>query len=234
VESIPLLQGALDALKRLSSSKQLGEPKLRRMLEEAASSLELVLREISVDNVELARLINSKAGELESRIKGLKPGALPRDVVAELERLVKWCKMAPYDFTDRIKYVRRGYRYYLWGMILFFITAGTYAQIYAVSAMLLALPAIMGMSFMKKRRATGLMLAFASMPLPIAIFSWIISYIAYAFTSSSEVEYIASEYGITMELAYLILLLYLVAATLGIILLSMATYLLYRNRHAFA
>jgi len=165
----------------------------------------------------------------------LKPGALPRDVVAELERLAKWCKMAPYDFTNRIKYVRKGYRYYLWGMILFFITAGTYAQIYAVSAMLLALPAIMGMSFMKKRRATGLMLAFASMPLPIAIFSWIISYVVvYALPSISEVEYIASEHGITMELAYLILLLYLAAATLGIILLSMATYLLYRNRHAFA
>ncbi|ADV64640.1 hypothetical protein [Desulfurococcus mucosus] len=214
MESTILLNDAADALRRMLASRRLSDPRLRRRLEEALASLESAGREITVDNVELARLINKKARDLASRVLEASGEGLPGDLVKELDTLVKWCKMAPYDFTDRIRLVRKGYRYYLTGMILFFILAGTFAQAYAVSALMLALPALMAMSMMKKRRSTGLMLAYASMPLPLVIFTWILGYAVYAFTNPAEASVLAGEYGLPAGLVYFILALYLAGSVI--------------------
>ncbi|MEM0341425.1 MAG: alpha-glucosidase [Desulfurococcus sp.] len=181
MESIKLLRDALNTLETSLSLKQLSDPRLKRKIEEAIESLKLTLREISVDNIELARFISAKARETVSKISASKE--LTREIIEDLEKLVKWCKTIPYDFTDRIKYVRKGYRYYLYGMILFFILAGTYTQIYAVSALLIALPSLMAVYFMRRRRSMGLMLAYASTPLPLVIFSWMIGYVVRALSS---------------------------------------------------
>jgi hypothetical protein len=204
---------------------------LKRKIEEAIESLKLTLREISVDNIELAGFINDRTRETVSKISASKE--LTREIIEDLEKLVKWCKTIPYDFTDRIKYVRKGYRYYLYGMILFFILAGTYTQIYAVSALLIALPSLMAVYFMRRRRSMGLMLAYASTPLPLVIFSWMIGYVVSALPDPGEINYLAGVYGLPVETVYMILLLYLVGSLAGLLFLSIAIYILYKNRDAF-
>ncbi|WP_042667435.1 hypothetical protein [Desulfurococcus amylolyticus] len=231
MESVKLLRDALNTLETLLSLKQLSDPRLKRKIEEAIESLELTLREISVNNIELARFISDKTRETASKISVSKE--LTREIIEDLEKLVKWCKTIPYDFTDRIKYVRKGYRYYLYGMMLFFVLAGTYTQIYAVSALLIALPSLMAMYFMRRRRSMGLMLAYASTPLPLAIFSWMIGYVARALLDPGEINYLAGVYGLPVETVYMILLLYLVGSLTGLLFLSIAIYILYKNRGAF-
>ncbi|WP_276814343.1 alpha-glucosidase [Desulfurococcus amylolyticus] len=231
MESVKLLRDALNTLETLLSLKQLSDPRLKRKIEEAIESLELTLREISVNNIELARFISDKTRETVSKISVSKE--LTREIIEDLEKLVKWCKTIPYDFTDRIKYVRKGYRYYLYGMMLFFVLAGTYTQIYAVSALLIALPSLMAMYFMRRRRSMGLMLAYASTPLPLAIFSWMIGYVARALLDPGEINYLAGVYGLPVETVYMILLLYLVGSLAGLLFLSIAIYILYKNRGAF-
>jgi len=231
LESVKLLRDALNTLETLLSLKQLSDPRLKRKIEEAIESLELTLREISVNNIELARFISDKTRETVSKISVSKE--LTREIIEDLEKLVKWCKTIPYDFTDRIKYVRKGYRYYLYGMMLFFVLAGTYTQIYAVSALLIALPSLMAMYFMRRRRSMGLMLAYASTPLPLAIFSWMIGYVARALLDPGEINYLAGVYGLPVETVYMILLLYLVGSLAGLLFLSIAIYILYKNRGAF-
>ncbi|ACL10908.1 alpha-glucosidase [Desulfurococcus amylolyticus 1221n] len=231
MESVKLLRDALNTLETLLSLKQLSDPRLKRKIEEAIESLELTLREISVNNIELARFISDKTRETVSKISVSKE--LTREIIEDLEKLVKWCKTIPYDFTDRIKYVRKGYRYYLYGMMLFFVLAGTYTQIYAVSALLIALPSLMAMYFMRRRRSMGLMLAYASTPLPLAIFSWMIGYVTRALLDPGEINYLAGVYGLPVETVYMILLLYLVGSLAGLLFLSIAIYILYKNRGAF-
>ncbi|MEL9908915.1 MAG: alpha-glucosidase [Desulfurococcus sp.] len=231
MESIKLLRDALNTLETSLSLKQLSDPRLKRKIEEAIESLKLTLREISVDNIELARFISAKARETVSKISASKE--LTREIIEDLEKLVKWCKTIPYDFTDRIKYVRKGYRYYLYGMILFFILAGTYTQIYAVSALLIALPSLMAVYFMRRRRSMGLMLAYASTPLPLVIFSWMIGYVVRALPDPGEINYLAGVYGLPVETVYMILLLYLAGSLAGLLFLSIAMYILYKNRNAF-
>ncbi|MGC8954250.1 MAG: alpha-glucosidase [Desulfurococcus sp.] len=231
MESVKLLRDALNTLETLLSLKQLSDPRLKRKIEEAIESLELTLREISVNNIELARFISDKTRETVSKISVSKE--LTREIIEDLEKLVKWCKTIPYDFTDRIKYVRKGYRYYLYGMMLFFVLAGTYTQIYAVSALLIALPSLMAMYFMRRRRSMGLMLAYASTPLPLVIFSWMIGYVARALLDPGEINYLAGVYGLPVETVYMILLLYLVGSLTGLLFLSIAIYILYKNRGAF-
>ncbi|AFL66410.1 hypothetical protein [Desulfurococcus amylolyticus] len=231
MESVKLLRDALNTLETLLSLKQLSDPRLKRKIEEAIESLELTLREISVNNIELARFISDKTRETVSKISVSKE--LTREIIEDLEKLVKWCKTIPYDFTDRIKYVRKGYRYYLYGMILFFVLAGTYTQIYAVSALLIALPSLMAVYFMRRRRSMGLMLAYASTPLPLVIFSWMIGYVARALLDLGEINYLAGVYGLPVETVYMILLLYLVGSLTGLLFLSIAVYILYKNRDAF-
>lgn len=231
MESIKLLRDALNTLETSLSLKQLSDPRLKRKIEEAIESLKLTLREISVDNIELARFISAKARETVSKISASKE--LTREIIEDLEKLVKWCKTIPYDFTDRIKYVRKGYRYYLYGMILFFILAGTYTQIYAVSALLIALPSLMAVYFMRRRRSMGLMLAYASTPLPLVIFSWMIGYVVRALPDPGEINYLAGVYGLPVETVYMILLLYLMGSLAGLLFLSTAIYILYKNRDAF-
>lgn len=230
MESIKLLRDTVSLMRMIAANLKLGNVKLKAKIEEAASVLESMLGEISVDNVELARLINSKAREVYFKME---KNGLTSDVVNEINRLVKWCRMAPYDFTDRIKYVRRGYRSYLYGMIIFFIVAGTYTQAYAISALILALPTVLAMMFTRRRLATGLMLAFSTIPLPLAIFSWTAHYSIYALINSGEALSLAGELGLPVGLIYMILLLYLTGSISGMILLSAAVYYLYRNRYAF-
>ncbi|MEM3849276.1 MAG: alpha-glucosidase [Zestosphaera sp.] len=231
MESATLLREARDLLVKLENMTS--AKLMRKHIGRARASLDYVVENIKHDNVELAKLINGKVREVYSKASSLRGRELSREFVEDVEKVVRWCGLAVYEFTDRIAEVRRAYRSYVWGMVVFFVLGGTYSLPFAVSALVLALPCIMAMSFLKKRRAMGYMMALSTMPLPMVILANISYYCIYALTNASERSGVASQYGMGESYATLFLVLLLVGSLTGLGLLAHSAYNLYKTRDAY-
>ncbi|MEM1705212.1 MAG: alpha-glucosidase [Thermosphaera sp.] len=233
MDSKTLLQEILSNLKRIEDNRKVKELKLSKDFDEAVKSIEYSMQRLVTDNVEFARSLKQKSSELILKIESIKEAAIPKSLSDELKLFLKYCKMSVYEFTDKIKDVRKAYRAYLWGMITFLVLGGTYRMEFAVSAIVLAFPIILAMGGLRRRRSMGLMLAYATIPLPLVIFVMILTYALYAVTRVEEVGFIASAYGVSLETAFLILTIVLIASASGLILLSYSLKKLVENRHAF-
>lgn len=231
MESTVFLNEARELLEKIE--KAVKDERLSKELVKAENNLDYVIRNLKYDNVDLAKLIRDKANEVYSKLSSTRTSDLPRDAIEELKRLIKWCGLAVYDFTERARDVKRAYRAFIWGMIIFFILGGSYAQPFAISALVLALPAIMAMSFLKRRRATGYILAITTVPLPLVIFVNIVFYTIYALSNPDELSSAASQFGLgTSEFAVLLALI-MIGGIIGLALLSYAVATLYKTRDAY-
>lgn len=231
MESTAFLTEARELLGKIE--KVVEDERLKRQLEKAENKLDYVVKNLKYDNIDLAKLVRDKASEVYSKISSTRTRELPKEAVDELKRLIKWCGLAVYDFTDKINDVKRAYRAFIWGMIIFFILGGSFNQPFAISALLLALPAIMAMSFLKKRRVTGYILALTTIPLPLVIFVNIVFYSVYALTNPSELSNTASQLGMGVAEFTILLSLVLIGGLAGLILLTYAVATLYKTRDAY-
>ncbi|MCX8184932.1 MAG: hypothetical protein RMI56_00035 [Sulfolobales archaeon] len=228
MESTTLLREARDLLVKIENT--ISSEVVRKYVERARYSLDYVIENIRYDNVELARLINNKVREVYSKAPSLRNQKLSTE---EMKKVVRLCSLAVYEFTNKIVEVRRAYRSYIWGMVIFFVLGGTYSLPFAVSALVLALPCVMAMSFLKRRRAMGYMMALSTIPLPIVILSNIAYYCAYALSSASELSNVASQYGMSELHVTTLLTLLLIGGLTGLGLLAYSAYSLYKTRDAY-
>ncbi|MEM0506351.1 MAG: hypothetical protein QXW58_03720, partial [Thermosphaera sp.] len=117
MDSKTLLQEILSNLKRIEDNRKVKELKLSKDFDEAVKSIEYSMQRLVTDNVEFARSLKQKSSELILKIESIKEAAIPKSLSDELKLFLKYCKMSVYEFTDKIKDVRKAYRAYLWGMI---------------------------------------------------------------------------------------------------------------------
>ncbi|MFN3268262.1 MAG: alpha-glucosidase, partial [Zestosphaera sp.] len=94
-------------------------------------------------------------------------------------------------------------------------------------------PIILAMGGLRRRSSMGLMLAYATIPLPLVIFVMILSYVAYAITDPEEVSSIASAYGVSLETALALIVLVTIGSAAGLGLLLYALKKLVDHRYAF-
>ncbi|ADG90691.1 hypothetical protein [Thermosphaera aggregans] len=233
MDSTAYLREVMENLDRLRGNRKLSGLKLEKDIDQAKEAVEYSIRYMVRDNIEYAKSLREKSFEILSKVETLKQAPIPKALVDDLKLFLKYCKMSVYEFTDRIRDVRRAYRSYLWGMIIFLLLGGTYRIEFAVSAIVLAFPIILAMGGLRRRRETGLMLAYATMPLPMVIFVMMLTYAFYAFNNPEEISFIASAYGVSTEVAYLLVALVSLGSLVGLILLSYALKKLVENRYAF-
>ncbi|WP_448579391.1 alpha-glucosidase [Thermosphaera sp.] len=234
MDSTTYLREVLENLDKLRENKRIKDlKKLEKDFVQAKEALEYSIRNIVRQNIEYARSLRGKSFEVLSEIESLKQAFIPKSLLDNLKLFLKYCRMSVYEFTDKIKEVRKAYRSYLWGMIIFLLLGGTYRMEFAVSAIVLAFPIILAMGGLRRRRTMGLMLAYATMPLPMVIFVMMLTYAVYAFNNPEEISFIASAYGVSMETAYLLVALVSLGSFIGLILLSYALKKLVENRYAF-
>ncbi|MGB9828159.1 MAG: alpha-glucosidase [Thermosphaera sp.] len=234
MDSTSYLREVSENLDRLVKNKKLRNlEKLEKDFSQAKEAVEYSIRYMVRDNVEYAKSLRQKSFEILSKVESFSQDFVPKSLLEDLKLFLKYCRMSVYEFTDRIKDVRRAYRSYLWGMIIFLLLGGTYRMEFAVSAIILAFPIILAMGGLRRRRATGLMLAYATMPLPMVIFVMMLTYALYAFNNPEEISFIASAYGTSIETAYLLIILVSLGSFIGLFLLSYALKKLVENRYAF-
>lgn len=228
MESVTLLREARDLLVKIENA--ISSKVERKYIERARHSLDYAIENFKYENVELARIVNSRIREIYSKTSSLRNRKLSAE---EMKKVARLCGLAVYEFTNKIVEVRRAYRSYIWGMVTFFVLGGTYSLPFAVSALVLALPCVMAMSFLKRRRAMGYTMALSTMPLPMVVLVNIAYYCVYALSSASELSDIASQYGVSELHAAMLLALLLVGSLSGLGLLAYSAYSLYRTRDAY-
>ncbi len=206
--------------------------KVSSKVKEIRSNLNLIIKEITIDNVELAKFLRSRSEDLKGKLSSLGGGNV-NEFIKELNELVKFSRTAIYDFTNRISSIRRAYRAYLYGMVFFFILSGFFGPQFAVTALMLMIPALLSIFNIRKRRALGLTFVYATTPIPLVLGFMAIRYGLYALITPEELASVASALNITIELATLIIALILVSGIAEVLLIAYAIIVFYRNRHAF-
>lgn len=233
MKSEPVLRDVLASLEKLRMNEKVRYLGLDKAFDEARKALDYSIQNILRDNLDYAKSLHSKSLELIRKVESTSQGPIRKEVIEELKLFLKYCRMSVYEFTDKIKEVRRAYRAYLWGMIIFLILGGTYRMEFALSAIVLVFPIILAMGGLRRRSSMGLMLAYATIPLPLVIFVMILSYAAYAITDPEEISSIASAYGVSLETALVLIVLVTIGSAAGLGLLIYALKKLVDHRYAF-
>lgn len=233
MKSEPVLRDVLASLEKLSMNEKVRHLGLDKAFDEARKALEYSIQNMLRDNLDYAKSLHSKSLELIRKVESTSQEPIHKEVIEELKLFLKYCRMSVYEFTDKIREVRRAYRAYLWGMIIFLILGGTYRMEFAISAIVLVFPIILAMGGLRRRSSMGLMLAYATIPLPLVIFVMILSYAAYAITDPEEVSSIASAYGVSLETAFALIVLVTIGSAAGLGLLLYALKKLVDHRYAF-
>ena len=238
MESLEYFKSILNELSNLIEySKKLPREYSNRVLttlNDIKNRVELIMREISIDNVELAKFLKKELFDLHGKLEAsTRSPEKKKETLEYLAKLRKHFYTAVYDFTDRFKYVRRAYRAYLLGMALYYIISGIFGTAYAITALILIIPVILAMGNIRKRRAISLTYIYVTTPMPLIIGALTIRYGLYALSDEQEIARIINELGVSVDMAYIIITLLLITGFTILALIIYAIIELYRNRAAF-
>ncbi len=226
-----------DVEKRINSLKSLSDKdkqKALRLLDEAKRNFLELSDNLAADNEELANFFLKRAVKLKNNTTDRyidKIGS--KEYMKDVAAMNKYSKVAPYDFAGEVKVLRRAYLAFLLGMVPFYVISGIFGPMYAVTALILIIPTLLAMLSLRKRGSLGLMLAFAVMPIPMVMGAFSLRYAIYALGNHEEIVRIAEELGRSTGFAQGVVALTGVLGAATIILLSYASYMLYKHRHAF-
>ena len=233
-ETAEVLRQTKERVLNLKSLSEKNKQKVLRLLDEAARNFEELSCDVVIDNVELAEFFHRKAVELKNNTYDKRIERLgEKEYVRDAERINRYSKAAPYDFAGKIKELNKVYKAYLYGLIPFFIISGIFGPAYAITALILVIPALLSLFSMKKRGSLGLMLAYAVIPIPLIMGALTIRYSIWALMSQQEVQRVAEALGKGIGFAQATLVLLLALSVLELTLLGYAAYGLYKHRHAF-
>ncbi|HIP75216.1 MAG TPA: alpha-glucosidase [Thermococcus paralvinellae] len=233
-ETAEVLKQTKERVLKLKSLSEKNKQKVLRLLDEAARNFEELSGDVVIDNVELAEFFHRKAVELKNNTYDKKIERLgEKEYVRDAERINRYSKAAPYDFSGKIKELNKVYKAYLYGLVPFFIISGIFGPAYAITALILVIPALLSLFSMKKRGSLGLMLAYAVIPIPLVMGALTIRYSIWALMNQQEVQRVAEALGKGIGFAQATLVLLLALSVLELTLLGYAAYGLYKHRHAF-
>jgi len=233
-ETAEVLKQTKERVLKLKSLSEKNKQKVLRLLDEAARNFEELSGDVVIDNVELAEFFYRKAVELKNNTYDKKIERLgEKEYVRDAERINRYSKAAPYDFSGKIKELNKVYKAYLYGLVPFFIISGIFGPAYAITALILVIPALLSLFSMKKRGSLGLMLAYAVIPIPLVMGALTIRYSIWALMNQQEVQRVAEALGKGIGFAQATLVLLLALSVLELTLLGYAAYGLYKHRHAF-
>jgi len=219
---------------RLSVLKDKDKRKALVLLDEAKRNFTEVAENVVYDNEELANFFLKRATRLKNSTSDKtieKIGV--KEYMSMVSQLNRYSKVAPYDFSGKVKELQKAYRAFLFGMIPFYITSGIFGPMYAITALILVIPTLLAILSLRKRGSLGLMLAFAVMPIPMVMGAFSVRYMIYALTHQGEIQKIAEALGRSIMVAQLIVVAIGLLGLASLILLGYASYMLYKHRHAF-
>jgi len=231
VETLEKVEGRIERLELLTPKDK--EKAVRKIKEAKMNFLELS-KESTVENEELAdfflkRAMILKTSTTDKNIEKIGKKSYMRSV----DEILKFSRVAMYEFTDRIKEVLKGYRIYALGMMFFFMLCGVLPASFKVVTLFLLIPVLLSLWTLKKRRYLALMTVFILIPLPIIIGIMAIGNSVYTVTNPAILQEIAESMTKSLTFVKALFILTIVLGALEVALLSYATYMLYKHRHAF-
>ncbi|WP_456367763.1 alpha-glucosidase [Thermococcus sp.] len=223
--------------RRVSSLKKLSDKNKRKalvLLNEAKNNFKKIRENLVVDNEELANFFLKKTVKLKNSTTDKFIERMgEKELMKEISLINRYSKAAPYDFSGEVKELRKGYRAFIFGLIPFYLLSGLYGPAFAVTALILVIPTLLAILGLRKRGSMGLMLAFAVIPIPLIMGAFSIRYGIYALTNEAELQKIAEALGKSLSFAQAVSVLMILLGASSVVLLSYATYLFYKHRHAF-
>ncbi len=206
--------------------------RLLKSVAEARENFARLSNEVTVDNVELAKFLLRTASELKKATLDLKSEGV-KEYVKEVNKVLRYSRAARYDFTNLALKVKSAYRAYIIGLIPYFILSGFFGLAFAITALVLMFPVIISIRGMKRRSSMGLLLASASIPIPLVLGALAINYGIHALQDPSEISSVAAQLHIPYAAAEGLVALTLVLGVIELISLSYAAIMFYKHRHAF-
>ncbi len=206
--------------------------KLLKNVAEARENLARLSKEVTVDNVELARFLLRISSKLKEATVNLKSEGV-KEYVKEVDKVLRYSRAARYDFTNLALKVKSAYRAYIIGLIPYFILSGFFGLAFAITALILMFPVIISVRGMKRRSSMGLFLASVSIPIPLVLGALAINYGVHALQDPSEISSVAAQLNIPYAAAEGLVALTLVLGVIELISLSYAAVMFYLHRHAF-
>jgi len=236
LKSLEFLQECVKNIEAVSQALSKAPEEIRGKtfgkVDEIRNNLNIIIKEITVDNEELAKFLNSRSEDLKRKVSSLRKDNFD-DFLKELNEFLRFSRTAIYDFTGRLSSVRKAYRAYLYGMIDFFVLSGFFGPQFAITALILVIPVLLSVFNVRKRRALGLTFVYVTTPIPLVMGFIAVRYGFYALTTPEELVSVASILNITLELATLVVALILALGVAEVILITYAAVTFYKNRHAF-
>lgn len=236
LETVDVLESILEKIDRLESLTEKEKIRVKKSLKESAENFRELVPKIEKDNGELAEFFLKKAKELKSTSTDRnieKEGK--KNYMKAVNKILLYSRSAKYDFIPgMLAELKRAYRKYIFGMTSFFVLTGVYLnQFFAITALILAIPIILSMLSLQRRGYTGLLLAYASAPIPIVVGFNAVVYSLRALRDPNQLSVIAGHLGKSLSFAQGYLLFILLLAAVEIYLLSVGLFELYKHRHAF-
>jgi len=228
------LENVEERIERLKLLNPKDKEKAAKKIKEAKKNFLELSNESTVENEKLAdfflrRAILLKNSTTDKNIEKIGE----KSYMQSVDEILKFSRLAMYEFTDRIKEVFKGYRIYALGMIFFFMLSGLLPATLKVVTLFLLIPVLLSLWTLKKRRYLALMSAFILIPLPIIIGILTIGNGVHAITNPAMLQEIAESMAKSLTFVRALLILTIVLGALEVVLLSYAAYELYKHRHAF-
>ncbi|AFK22788.1 putative Alpha glucosidase [Pyrococcus sp. ST04] len=207
-----------------------------KLLNEASENFLKLSGEVEKDNVEMAEFLRKRSVEIKNNTSDRVIQRIgEKKYLKDIERMNLYSKTAFYDFKPTmLKKLKKAYRMFIYGMALYFVLAGlsTRPEL-AITALILAIPAILSMLSLQRRGYTGLMLAYAVAPIPI-IQSAMLVRMFYSVVTNPEAikkaaELLGKSESFVVAYSYIVIILSIV----DFVLLTYGIYALTKHRHAF-
>ncbi|ASJ09979.1 alpha-glucosidase [Thermococcus sp. P6] len=236
LETADVLESALEKIERLESLSEKEKSKVKKFLREAVENFRALAPGIEKDNEELAEFFFKKAKELKlmSTDKAIEREG-KKNYLRAVNKVLLYSRSAKYDFIpNTLVELKKAYRKYIFGMTSFFVLTGAYLnQFFAITALILAIPIILSMLSLQRRGYTGLLLAYASAPIPLVVGFNALIYSLGALRDPNQISVIAEHLGKSPSFAQAYLVFLLLLAAVEVYLVSSGLLGLYRHRHAF-
>ncbi|AAL81380.1 alkaline-shock protein [Pyrococcus furiosus DSM 3638] len=226
----------IEKLEKVKVFEEKRKRKLISLLEEASGNFLKLSGEVENDNVQMAEFLRKRSVEIKNNTNDKAIERMgEKEYIKAVEKMNLYSKTAFYDFKPTmLRKLKKAYRSFIFGMALYFVLAGlsTRPEL-AVTALILAIPAILSMLSLQRRGYTGLMLAYAVAPIPM-IQSPMLIRMFYGVLRDPEAirtaaEYLGKSETFIVVYAYVVIILSIVDFAL----LAYGLYGLTKHRHAF-
>ena len=138
----------IDEIKRridgLTSLSDKNKKKALVLLDEAKRNFLRVAENVMYDNEELANFFLKRATRLKNSTNDKTIEKIgTKEYMSMVSQLNRYSKVAPYDFSGRVRELQKAYRAFLFGMIPFYLISGIFGPVYAITALILAIPTLL-------------------------------------------------------------------------------------------